>query len=83
MTSNTEPKTMAHRAGAEPDLLRQTLRTVGVLVAVCVLFVGGLSVLAVAITSRAVSAGASGTSAGTHARDARDATETAKKPLSI
>jgi hypothetical protein len=69
---------MARGAGAEPDLLRQTLRTVGVLVAVCVLFVGGLSVLAVAITSRAVSAG--GTSAGTQSRDA---SETAKKPLSI
>jgi len=44
----------------EPNLVRRTLRTVGLLVAACVIFVGVLSALAVAITSRAVNAGGSG-----------------------
>lgn len=62
---------------AETTLVRRTLRTVALLVGACVLFVGALSVIAVALTSRAV--GARG--------DAKEATSepspTAKKPLSI
>jgi hypothetical protein len=38
---------------SSPDLLKQTLRTVAVLVTACVVFVGALSAAAVAITSRA------------------------------
>ena len=59
-----------------PDLVRRTLRTVGLLVAACVLFVGVLSVLAVAVTSRAVNARGGGA-------QATDTNENAKKPLSI
>lgn len=61
----------------ETTLVRRTLRTVAILVGACVLFVGALSVLAVAVTSRAV--GARG--------DSKEATSevspNAKKPLSI
>ena len=67
MSSTNESKTST--------LTTRTLRTVGVLVAACVIFVGVLSVLAVTITSRAVNAG--GTGAQT------DAPDHAKKPLSI
>ena len=63
------------QGGFEPSLLRQTLRTIAVLVGVCVLFVGALSVVAVIVTSRAISAGAP--------EAARDTAETVKKPLSI
>ncbi len=72
MTSHNAPRSPT----TEPDLVRRTLRTMALLVAACVLFVGALSVIAVAVTSRAVNAGA------TEAR-APDATETVKKPLSI
>jgi hypothetical protein len=62
---------------SETTLVRQTLRTVALLVGACVLFVGALSVIAVAVTSRAV--GGRG--------DAKEATTepspNAKKPLSI
>jgi hypothetical protein len=74
MTSTTETKP-SPRAESDSDLLRRTLRMVGVLVALCVIFVGALSVAAVAITTRAVSAGAPAKPA--------DTAETAKKPLSI
>lgn len=41
--------------GSEPrDLFGQTLRTVGILVGACVLFVGALSVTAVVITNKAM-----------------------------
>ncbi len=42
---------------SDASLVRQTLRTMGVLVAACVIFVGVLSVIAVAVTSRAVGSG--------------------------
>ncbi|MBX3191568.1 MAG: hypothetical protein KF819_31530 [Labilithrix sp.] len=59
----------------EEDLFRRTLRMVAILVGACVLFVGALSVVAVAITSRAVGGGAA---------EARSPdTTTDKKPLSI
>jgi hypothetical protein len=63
-----------HNVSSDPNLVRRTLRTVGLLVSACVIFVGVLSVLAVAITSRAVNAG------GAQATDTPDPT---KKPLSI
>ncbi len=59
----------------EATLVRQTLRSVAILVGACVLFVGALSLVAVAVTSRAVGAGAK--QADTHEAD-----KTAK-PLSI
>ena len=68
---------MTSKNDSESNLAGRTLRTVGVLVAACVLFVGVLSVVAVAVTSRAVSAGAATTEAPSGA-----ATQ-AKKPLSI
>jgi hypothetical protein len=61
----------------ETTLVRRTLRTVAVLVGACVLFVGALSVIAVAVTSRAV--GARGDSKET----ASEVSPNAKKPLSI
>ena len=72
MTSND--RTDSHRNDA--SLVRQTLRTVGLLVGACVIFVGVLSLIAVSIASRAVHPGASGA-------QATDTNETAKKPLSI
>jgi hypothetical protein len=68
--------TSNHHAGSEGNLARQTLRTVALLVGACVLFVGALSVIAVALTSRAVGGGA------TEARTI-DTAPDAKKPLSI
>ena len=65
-----------HNDSGDPNLVRRTLRTVGLLVTACVIFVGVLSVLAVAITSRAVNGGA-----GAQATEAPAAA--AKKPLSI
>ena len=63
----------------EPNLARRTLRTVGLLVAACVIFVGVLSALAVAVTSRAVNAsGAQATEASGPGSGAAG-----KKPLSI
>jgi hypothetical protein len=51
----TQAKSHTSLAAHEPrDLLRQTLRTVAVLVGACVLFVGVLSVAAVAITNKAM-----------------------------
>ncbi len=65
---------------SETTLVRRTLRTVALLTGACVLFVGALSVVAVALTSRAVGG-------GREARDAKEATTevspNAKKPLSI
>ena len=63
----------------EANLVRRTLRTIALLVGACVLFVGVLSVVAVAVASRALGTPASGaTQAGTH-----DTDPSAKKPLSI
>ena len=57
------------------SLARQTLRTVALLVGACVLFVGALSIIAVAVTSKAV---------GPRATEASsDVAPSAKKPLSI
>jgi hypothetical protein len=67
--------TISTDRGSDSTLVRRTLRTVGVLVAACVIFVGVLSVAAVAIASRAVNAGG-----GAQATEAPDH---AKKPLSI
>jgi hypothetical protein len=64
-------------ANSEPNLVRRTLRMVGLLVAACVIFVGVLSIVAVSITSRAVNAGGS----GAHAGDVTAAHT--EKPLSI
>ena len=74
--TNDSPRNDRHEHDAS-GLARRTLRTAGLLVAACVLFVGLLSAVAVSIASRAVSAtsGASSTQAG--------ANEPAKKPLSI
>jgi len=66
---------------SDPNLVRRTLRTVGLLVAACVIFVGMLSVLAVAITSRAVGSFAAPGGAGAQATEAPSALS--KKPLSI
>ena len=60
---------------SEPNLVRRTLRTVGLLVAACVIFVGVLSVVAVSIASRVVKPGAQATETNELA--------TSKKPLSI
>jgi hypothetical protein len=60
----------------ERSLAMQTLRTVAVLVGACVLFVGALSLVAVAVTSRALGA------SGSDARSSESAPN-AKKPLSI
>jgi hypothetical protein len=65
-----------HHAGSEANLTRQTLRAVALLVGACVLFVGALSVIAVAVTSRAIGGGASEAST-------TDTAPNAKKPLSI
>ncbi len=59
----------------ERTLTTRTLRTVALLVGACVLFVGALSLVAVAVTSRALGGG-----------DGARSTESApnaKKPLSI
>ncbi|HVJ90513.1 MAG TPA: hypothetical protein VM580_11975 [Labilithrix sp.] len=74
MTNADErPKSFVRERG---DLFGRTLRTVVILVAACVLFVGALSVAAVAITSKAV--GSSPT-----AVEVDTATPVAKKPRSI
>jgi hypothetical protein len=69
MTSKNDTTT------TEANLARRTLRTIALLVGACVIFVGALSVVAVAVASRAVG---TGTQAG-----ARDTDPTVKKPLSI
>ena len=67
--------TLAALAGGDTELLARTLRTVGVLVAACVVFVGALSLIAVLVTSKAVGGGtAEATKSDTNAN---------KKPLSI
>ena len=60
-----------------PDLFRRTLRTMAVLVAACVVFVGGLSGAAVLIASKAVGA------SPPPSAEARDPSTSSKKPLSI
>ncbi len=62
---------------SQTTLTRRTLRTVALLVGACVLFVGALSLLAVAVTSRAVGARVDSKEA------ASDVSPNAKKPLSI
>jgi hypothetical protein len=62
------------------DLFKQTLRTVIVLVTACVLFVGALSGVAVAITSRAF---ATRTESTPEPATAKAETTPAKKPQSI
>lgn len=55
----TEPtqKTTSPMHGAPPgDLLGRTLRTMGLLVGACVLFVGSLSTVAVVVASKATAA---------------------------
>jgi len=64
-------------SSSHTTLTRQTLRTVALLVGACVLFVGALSILAVAVTSRAVGAHADSKEA------ASDVSANGKKPLSI
>ena len=61
---------------SDADLARRTLRTVGLLVFACVLFVGALSIVAVAITTRAVGS-------GTGAEALTPKTTAPQKPLSI
>lgn len=69
----------AMMSGAEAgDLFGRTLRSVATLVGACVLFVGGLSAVAVAVTSKAV--GASPSAAEVHEVSPPAAP---KKPLSI
>ena len=67
---------MTPQTSTEPDLTKQTVRTVVVLVGACVLFVGSLSAAAVAITSRAFAP-------SPHAAELSQPEPTAKKPLSI
>ena len=80
---------MSPQNPASSDLFKQTLRTVIVLVAACVVFVGTLSAAAVGLTSRAFAAPASAaelTPAKSDAKSAKsDSPEAvpAKKPQSI
>lgn len=71
--------TTTNSASSSSDLFKQTLRTVVVLVAACVLFVGALSAAAVAITSRAFSSPAS----AELTPSAKSDVVPAKKPQSI
>ena len=64
------------------DLFKQTLRTVIVLVAACVLFVGALSGAAVAITSRAFASPAA-SAAEVSPASTSDTLPAKKKPQSI
>ena len=74
----------SHSDHASPDLLKDTVRTVVVLVGACVLFVGTLSASAVAITSRAFGSRAEADAPSVHAADASaKPTTSPKKPLSI
>ena len=70
---------------ATPDLFKQTLRTVIVLVTACVVFVGALSGAAVAITSRAFSSPSSSSASAEEpaAKAAKPELTPAKKPQSI
>jgi hypothetical protein len=62
-------------AGADHELMTKTLKTVAILVGVCVLFVGALSLIAVLVTSKAVGSGT--------AESAKTEANATKKPLSI
>lgn len=64
---------------SDGDLYGRTLRTVAVLVGACVLFVGALSVAAVAITSKALGSSQSAAAPGA----VNDTRSPVKKPLSI
>lgn len=64
--------------GPSSDLFAQTMRTVAVLVGACVLFVGALSLAAVAITSKAM-----GSSSSAGKGEVHDTSVASKKPLSI
>jgi hypothetical protein len=57
------------------DLLKQTVRLTAILVGACVLFVGTLSLIAVLVTSKAVS--------GAGTAEASKTEAPTKKPLSI
>jgi hypothetical protein len=59
---------------ADVELVKRTLRTMGILVAALVVFVGALSLIAVAVTSKAV---------GGSKADNSEVPTAAKKPLSI
>lgn len=75
--AKTDSGALGARARSGDDLARRTLRTVALLVAACVLFVGTLSLIAVLVTSKAVGRGVGG-------EDGAAQTETnSKKPLSI
>jgi hypothetical protein len=54
MTQQTGAIRLAKDAHEPRDLFAQTIRSIAVLVGACVLFVGALSVTAVAITNRAM-----------------------------
>ena len=77
MTSNNEPTPAPTSASSDTDLIQRTLRLTGLLVAGCVLFVGVLSVAAVAVTSRVVQAPEAAEAS------AHEGKAPAKKPLSI
>jgi hypothetical protein len=79
--SQDKPLPSLTHASPSGDLLRQTLQTVAVLVAACVLFVGALSLLAVTVTSRAVSG--AGADAPAKAAEVSAPDQGEKKPLSI
>jgi len=63
---------------SDASLARRTLRTVALLVVACVVFVGALSAVAVAVTSRAV-----GSSSAAARSPEGEAASAVKKPLSI
>jgi hypothetical protein len=69
------PNTSTPDRSSERTLAIRTLRTVALLVGACVLFVGALSLVAVAVTSRALGG-------GSEARSTESA-PSGKKPLSI
>lgn len=81
---DSEPKSSmtvgATTTTSDEQLVARTLRTVAVLVAACVVFVGLLSITAVVVTSRAV--GGSDT-ASASAKAPEPGPTAAKKPLSI
>lgn len=68
-------------ASASSDLLAQTMRTIAVLVGACVLFVGALSLAAVAITNKAMGSSTSTSADQGEVHETRAAAP--KKPLSI
>jgi hypothetical protein len=81
--ASTAKKVLSFASGSDsPDLFGQTLRTVVVLVGVCVLFVGALSLTAVAIASKAMGSGGSSPSSAEAAHET-PTPSAPKKPLSI